>query len=75
VDTEREQRIVKLTGKISELQKAVKASEEVSLAFNRELVRDVDFYERLKLEDLRVDLKAYVDNQVLYYEKVELVAR
>ncbi|KAI8611893.1 hypothetical protein BC830DRAFT_1139217 [Chytriomyces sp. MP71] len=72
VDTERarQQRIVKLTGKIGELQEAVKASEEMSLAFNRELVREIDFYERLKLEDLRVDLKAYVDNQVLYYEKV-----
>ncbi|KAI8824755.1 hypothetical protein BJ741DRAFT_632766 [Chytriomyces cf. hyalinus JEL632] len=71
VDTERarQTKIIKLSGKITELQEAVQASEEMSIAFNKELEREIDFYERIKLDDLKTDLKAYVDNQVLFYEK------
>ncbi|KAJ3121015.1 intercellular trafficking and secretion [Physocladia obscura] len=71
VDQERarQQKILKLSGKITELQEAVKASDEVSKAFNHEMIREMDFFEKMKLHDLRHDLKEYAANQVAYYDK------
>ncbi|KAJ3016412.1 UNVERIFIED_CONTAM: intercellular trafficking and secretion, partial [Siphonaria sp. JEL0065] len=71
VDQERarQQKILKLSGKIAELQEAVQASDEVSKAFNREMLRELEFFQKRKLEDIKRDLKAYAANQVEYYEK------
>ncbi|KAJ3093630.1 intercellular trafficking and secretion [Physocladia obscura] len=71
VDQERarQQKILKLSGKITELQEAVQASDDVSKAFNREMSREMDFFEKMKLHDLRRDLREYAANQVAYYDK------
>ncbi|KAJ3390645.1 intercellular trafficking and secretion [Entophlyctis sp. JEL0112] len=53
----------------SQLQEAVQGSSEVSKAFNREMIREMDFFERMKLEDLKIDLKEYAANKVAYYAK------
>ncbi|ORY49316.1 hypothetical protein BCR33DRAFT_713685 [Rhizoclosmatium globosum] len=71
VDQERarQQKILKLSSKIAELQEAVKSSDELSKAFNNELLREIEFFHQAKLEDTKRDLKEYAINQVKYYEK------
>ncbi|KAI9330637.1 hypothetical protein BDR26DRAFT_938788 [Obelidium mucronatum] len=71
VDQERarQQKILKLSSKITELQEAVQASDEVSKAFNKEMLREMEFFQKTKLDDIKRDLKAYAANQVEYYDK------
>ncbi|KAI9343334.1 hypothetical protein DFJ73DRAFT_841946 [Zopfochytrium polystomum] len=66
----RKEKLEKLAIKIKELEDAVEISNEVSIAFSEEVVREVEFFKVLKLVDWRTYMASYANSQHEYYEKV-----
>ncbi|KAI8852825.1 hypothetical protein BC829DRAFT_383893 [Chytridium lagenaria] len=65
----RQQKLIKLASKINELQEAVEVSNEVAIAFSKEVVKEIEFFQAVKLVDWKQYTRDYSDTQIAYYQK------
>ncbi|KAJ3213080.1 intercellular trafficking and secretion [Dinochytrium kinnereticum] len=65
----RQQKLIKLASKINELQEAVEVSNEVAIAFSKEVTKEIDFFQTVKLVDWKEYTKEYSETQIAYYQK------
>ncbi|KAJ3101775.1 intercellular trafficking and secretion [Phlyctochytrium planicorne] len=65
----RQQKLIKLASKINELQEAVEISNEVAIAFSKEVAKEIDFFQSVKLADWKQYTQEYSETQIEYYQK------
>ncbi|KAJ3196337.1 intercellular trafficking and secretion [Irineochytrium annulatum] len=68
----RQQKLIKLASKINEgqLQEAVEVSNEVAIAFSKEVEKEIEFFQTIKLVDWKQYTKEHSETQIAYYQKV-----
>ncbi|KAL2919983.1 intercellular trafficking and secretion [Polyrhizophydium stewartii] len=65
----RQMRLVKLEAKIQELQEAVGQSSITSEAFSKEVLKEIEAFQVLKVHDFKLFLRDYVDAQLNFHER------
>ncbi|EGF78759.1 hypothetical protein BATDEDRAFT_35712 [Batrachochytrium dendrobatidis JAM81] len=65
----RQIRLVKLDAKIEELKDAVGQSSITAEAFSKQVVREIDGFQAVKIQDFNKHLQDYIDAQLVYHEK------
>ncbi|KAJ3314112.1 intercellular trafficking and secretion [Blyttiomyces sp. JEL0837] len=66
----RQNKLIKLAGKIHELQEAVEVSNEVAIAFSHEVAREIDFFQSVKLVDWKGFMLDYAESQLTFHKKI-----
>ncbi|KAJ3106720.1 intercellular trafficking and secretion [Phlyctochytrium bullatum] len=69
----RQQKLIKLASKINELQEAVEVSNEIAIAFSKEVAKEVEFFQTVKLVDWKRYTMEYSETQISYYQKVSVL--
>ncbi|TPX43014.1 hypothetical protein SeLEV6574_g05293 [Synchytrium endobioticum] len=68
-DKARHAEVARLENKIAELEDASQRAQELAVAFSNEVAREVEFFQSVKVSDLREILRDYIDSQIGYYNQ------
>ncbi|TPX59776.1 hypothetical protein PhCBS80983_g02221 [Powellomyces hirtus] len=65
----RKAKLDKLEVKITELEEAVEQSNRISTAFSHEVIKEMDLFNSVKVEDFKDILRDYTESQMEFYQK------
>ncbi|KAI8821365.1 uncharacterized protein EV422DRAFT_527934 [Fimicolochytrium jonesii] len=65
----RKAKLERLEVKIKELKEAVEQSTTISSAFSNEVIKEMDLFNAVKIDDFKDILRDYTESQMEYYEK------